>query len=350
VAGWSSETLQFEAAASDPRDRLDKLVVALLERAGRPASRSTVQRWIANGHVLVNEKPARAGASVLAGSVIAITPGAPEATTATPDASIALEVVYEDAHLIVINKPAGLVVHPARGHADGTLVNALLARGDFDRASADPRDPVGHLRPGIVHRLDKGTSGLLVVAKDAETREALKAQFARHAIEREYVAIALGEAKDATFDTLHGRHPTDRLRFTSLVTEGRRAVTHVRVLERIGRAEAAGARSRRGAPAKASGCIASLVACRLSTGRTHQIRVHLAERARTPILGDPLYSRAPKEAALAAIAEELGRQALHARVLGFIHPATGNAVRWESPMPADMERALGELRALGHGG
>jgi 23S rRNA pseudouridine1911/1915/1917 synthase len=203
-------------------------------------------------------------------------------------------------------------------------VNGLLARGGFERAGADPRDPEGHLRPGIVHRLDKGTSGLLVVAKDAPTREALKALFAAHDIEREYVAVVVGIAKSATYDTLHGRHPTDRLRFTSRAPGGRRAVTHVRVLERLG--------------------AATLVACRLDTGRTHQIRVHLAEQGGTPILGDPLYGRTPRDAALRALAEVLGRQALHARVLGFVHPATGVAMRWESALPEDIERVLRVLR------
>jgi 23S rRNA pseudouridine1911/1915/1917 synthase len=177
-----------------------------------------------------------------------------------------------------------------------------------------------------VHRLDKDTSGLIVVAKDAETREALKALFARHDIEREYVAIVVGVAKDATFDTLHGRHPTDRLRFSTRVTAGRRAVTHVRVLERLGGA--------------------TLVGCRLDTGRTHQIRVHLAEVGKTPILGDTLYGKPPRDPALRAIAEALGRQALHARLLGFRHPATGEHLRLESAMPADMASAVEALRAL----
>jgi 23S rRNA pseudouridine1911/1915/1917 synthase len=316
----------FVAGASDPRDRLDKLVVRLLAGQGVTESRAAVQRWIEHGRVLVDGKVARASAAVPAGATVEVDPEPPPATTAEPDASITLTVVHEDAHLLVIDKPAGLVVHPARGHESGTLVNALLARGGFERAGADPLDPEGHLRPGIVHRLDKGTSGLLVVAKDAPTREALKALFAKHAIEREYVAIVAGTPVDATIDTLHARHPTDRLRFTSRTDTGRRAVTHVRVLERF------------------TG--AALVACRLDTGRTHQIRVHLAERAGTPILGDPLYGRPPKEARLKALAEQLGRQALHARVLGFVHPATGEKVRWESPLPADIEAVLRALRAL----
>ncbi|MDI3283092.1 RluA family pseudouridine synthase [Polyangium sp. 15x6] len=317
-------TSSFEASATDPRDRLDKLVVRLLETSGTAASRAAVQRWIENGRVLVDGKPGRASMAVAAGARIDVTPEPPEPTRAEPDASIKLAVVYEDAHLVVVDKPAGLVVHPAKGHASGTLVNALLGRGGFERAGADPRDPEGHLRPGIVHRLDKDTSGLLVVAKDAETREALKERFAKHDIEREYVAVVVGEAKEATFETLHGRHPTDRLRFSTHVREGKRAVTRVHVLERLGPA--------------------TLVACRLETGRTHQIRVHLSERGKTPILGDALYGKPPRDPGLRAIAESLGRQALHARVLGFEHPATGNRLHFESPIPADMARAIEALR------
>jgi 23S rRNA pseudouridine1911/1915/1917 synthase len=319
--------LSFLAAPGDPRDRLDRLVVALLARSGRAESRATVQRWIDHGKVLVDGRPARASAAIPEGALVEVSPEPPPVTTAEPDATISIQVVHEDAHLLVIDKPAGLVVHPARGHERGTLVNALLGRGGFDRAGADPRDPAGHLRPGIVHRLDKGTSGLLVVARDEATREALKALFATHTIEREYLAVVAGDAKDATIDTLHARHPTDRLRFTSRTTVGRRAVTHVRVLERL-----AGA---------------TLVACRLDTGRTHQIRVHLAERAGTPILGDPLYGRPARDPALRALAESLGHQALHAHVLGFVHPATGHAVRWTSPLPDDVEACLHALRAGG---
>jgi 23S rRNA pseudouridine1911/1915/1917 synthase len=317
-------TFTFEVQREDPRERLDKLVVALLGREGVSASRAAVQRWIEHGRVEVDGKAARASITVPAGARVRVEPEPPEPTSAEPDPSIALRVVFEDAHLLVIDKPAGLVVHPAKGHARGTLVNALVARDGFERVAADPRDPIGRLRPGIVHRLDKGTSGLLVVAKDEPTREALKALFARHAIERAYVALVVGRAEDATIDTLHGRHPTDRLRFTTRVASGKRAVTRVRVLTRL-----AGA---------------TLVECTLETGRTHQIRVHLAERMGTPVLGDPLYGKPPADPALRALSERLGHQALHARLLGFVHPATGRAVRWESPLPADFERALEELR------
>lgn len=315
----------FECAASDPHDRLDKLVVKLLERAGQPASRAEVQRWIEHGRVLVDGAPGRVAAKVAVGARVEVSPEPPAASEAVPDASVVFRVVHEDAHLIVVDKPAGLVVHPARGHATGTLVNGLLARGGFDRAPIDPRDPAGHLRPGIVHRIDKGTSGLLVVAKDAATREALKALFARHAIEREYVAVVVGRAADATITTLYGRHRSDRLRFTSNTDTGKVAVTHVRAIEELG--------------------AATLVSCRLETGRTHQIRVHLAERGGTPILGDPLYGKMPQDPTLRAAGAALGRQALHARVLGFVHPGTGRPVRWESPLPDDLARCLAALRA-----
>jgi 23S rRNA pseudouridine1911/1915/1917 synthase len=316
--------LCFTVEPGSPRDRLDKLVVHLLQGAGRAESRATVQRWIERGRVLVDGRVMRASAAVGVGASVEVRPEVAEASVAEPDASISLRVVYEDEQLIVIDKPAGLVVHPARGHERGTLVNALLARGGFERLPLEA-DAGGYLRPGIVHRLDKGTSGLMVVAKDAATREALKELFARHDIDREYVALVAGVGKDATYDTLHGRHPTDRLRFTSRVTRGRRAITHVRVLERLGPA--------------------TVVACRLETGRTHQIRVHLAERAATPILGDPIYSRPPRDPALRALAEELGHQALHARVLGFVHPTTGARVRWEAPLPDDLAKAIERLRS-----
>lgn len=317
----TTEPFSFELARGERRERLDKLVVKHLGEV----SRATVQRWIEHGRVLVDGAEARASVMVHPGSRVEVRPEPPEPTTAVPDASVELVIAHEDEHLIVIDKPAGLVVHPARGHATGTLVNGLLARGGFERAPSDPRDPEGYLRPGIVHRIDKDTSGLLVVAKDAPTREALKALFTAHTIEREYRAIVVGEAKDETIVSMHGRHPTQRLRFTSVLLQGKRAVTHVRVLERFEGA--------------------TLVACRLETGRTHQIRVHLSERAKTPILGDALYGKPPRDALLRALSEGLGRQALHAAVLGFVHPITGERLRFESPLPEDMARALAELRA-----
>jgi 23S rRNA pseudouridine1911/1915/1917 synthase len=177
-----------------------------------------------------------------------------------------------------------------------------------------------------VHRLDKGTSGILVVAKDEPTREGLKALFARHDIERAYLALVAGRAIDRTYETLHGRHRTDRLKFTTNVAKGKRAVTHVRVVERLG------------------ADLATLVECRLETGRTHQIRIHLSECAKTPVLGDPLYGKPTRNAWLDSIAEKLGRQALHATVLGFVHPTTGEKLLFRREPPADFMAALRALR------
>jgi len=332
---WAVEA----AALGGPRarERLDRFVVRRLQADGARATRADVQRAIDEGRVLVDGAASRSAAVVKPGARVEYVAAPPPPSRATPDASVELRVIFEDAHLLVIDKPAGLVVHPSRGHAQGTLVNGLLARPSFARARAtateapghdgehgEHDDPIARDRPGIVHRLDKGTSGLLVVAKDGATREGLKALFQTHDIEREYVALVEGAVSATTFDTLHGRHATDRLKFTTRVRSGKRAVTHVRPLERLG--------------------AASLVACTLETGRTHQIRVHLAECAKAPIVGDPLYGRAPRDPRLAELARSLDHQALHARVLGFVHPRTGRAMRWESPLPIDLARLVEALR------
>lgn len=307
--------------------RLDAWLVERLGQEGLPASRSSIQLWIEHGRVRVEGVQVRKGATrIKTGATVEVTPEPPPPSDAIADPTVQIDVVWEDPHLLVVNKPAGLVVHPARGHASGTLVNGLLARGGLDEDNADPRDPAGRQRPGIVHRIDKDTSGLLVVARTPEAREGLKALFSRHDIERLYRAVVVGEARDATYDTLHGRHPTDRLRFSTRVTEGRRAVTHVRVLESFGGR-------------------ASLVACTLETGRTHQIRVHLAECGHTPVLGDPLYGAKGKDALLTRITNKLQRHWLHAAVLGFVHPITGAHLRFESPDPPELAAALAELRA-----
>jgi 23S rRNA pseudouridine1911/1915/1917 synthase len=269
---------------------------------------------------------------VRTGAVVEVEPGARLPTAAEPDASVALAILYEDEHLVVVNKPAGLVVHPARGHWSGTLVNGLLARPGFERPASDPQDVQGALRPGIVQRLDKDTSGVLVVAKTEPAREGLKAQLAAHETERRYLALTLGVPRAGRIETHHGRDPRSRLRFTSLVPGGKLAVTNVGVRETL-----AGGR-------------AALVECRLETGRTHQIRVHLAERTKTPIFADSLYGTAPRDPELRAIAERLGRHALHAEILGFRHPQSGEALRFVAPLPDDFEAALAGLRGLGSSG
>lgn len=335
--------------------RLDRFLASTLSAMEDGPSRTELQRWIENGSVWVDGVVKKASEKLKEGSRIVVEPEEAPRSEALADDRVQFNVVHIDDALIVIDKPAGLVVHPARGHETGTLVNGLLARGIFDppdgddeidarpsisfRAVApvngpaiDIRMPDGtpadldRTRPGIVHRLDKGTSGLMVVARHPRAREKLKEQFAEHSIEREYVALCVGVVAQKTFETLHGRHPKDRMRFSSKVKTGKRAVTHVRPLEKFGKH-------------------ATYVACRLETGRTHQIRVHLSDNG-TPILGDPLYGKPPKSEALKSAAASIDRPALHARVLGFIHPMTGEKMRFESEPPADFQLALTMLRAI----
>lgn len=309
--------LEFVVAEDEAGERLDKVCAARFASEG--ISRSTVARLCREGAVTLGGVTAKPASKVRAGDVVVLTVPEPEPLQAIPQA-IPLRILYEDETLIVIDKPPGLVVHPARGHPNGTLVNAILHHADVEDDET--------LRPGIVHRLDKDTSGVLVVAKTAVAREGLKTQFQAHTIERIYLAITVGVPPErVTFDTLHGRHPTDRLRFTTRVREGKRAVTHVKVIERFGRN------------------VAALVQCTLETGRTHQIRVHLAE-AGYPVLGDRLYGRRPSDPRVREIAERLGRQALHAQVLGFEHPVTHCWMRFESPLPMDFQAAVDALRAL----
>ncbi|HTM45424.1 MAG TPA: RluA family pseudouridine synthase [Polyangiaceae bacterium] len=305
-------------------ERVDKVLSLLTPEV----SRATAQRWIKEGRVLLNGHACTASDRVAAGSVVEWTAGPAPISNAEPDASVPFEVVYDDEHLLVVNKPAGVVVHPARGHIKGTLVSGLLARGGFEQLSADPRDAHGSLRPGIVHRLDKGTSGLLVVARSDAAREGLKTQLQARTVRREYLAITVGVPGLSHIETQYGRHPKSRLRFTSLIRTGKPAITNVQLIERL-----AGGR-------------AALVQCRLQTGRTHQIRVHLAEQAKSPVFADALYGGVPKDAALRPVADQLGRQALHAHTLGFVHPITGQRLDFSAALPADMDAALAALRRL----
>jgi 23S rRNA pseudouridine1911/1915/1917 synthase len=322
--GSGADAVRLIVPPEHAGERLDKVISRLLP----DTSRATVQRWIAESRVRVNGQSCRARDHVQAGSVIEVEPGPQPASDAQPDAGVVFGVLYEDAHLIVVDKPAGLVVHPARGHAGGTLVNGLLARPGFVRPPGDPLDPQAALRPGIVHRLDKDTSGVLVIAKDSPTREGLKQQLSVHSVERVYLALTSGVPQSTALRTQHARHPRSRLRFTSRTERGRPAVTHVRTVEVLARGRAA------------------LVECRLETGRTHQIRVHLSERTATPLLADALYGKPVAEPEVRAIADQLGRQALHASVLGFRHPVTGEPMRFVAELPDDFRSALESLRKI----
>jgi 23S rRNA pseudouridine1911/1915/1917 synthase len=288
-------------------------------------SRERLKALIGQGQVSGPDgQPWRDPARRLAGGeAFAVTVPAP-APAEAPAQAIALSVAYEDAHLIVIDKPAGLVVHPACGHADGTLVNALLHHCQGQLSGIG-----GVARPGIVHRIDKDTSGLLVAAKTDPAHEGLARQFKAHSVERLYRAVALGWPRLAAgrVESWLARAPGDRRRVVSVEQgQGKYAVTHWRVVERL-----AGA---------------ALVEARLETGRTHQVRVHMASIGH-PLVGDATYGKGAARALGAA--HGFARQALHAATLGFDHPVTGARLRFEAPMPRDMMDLVAALaRQSGH--
>ena len=296
--------------------RLDK---ALAEASG--LSRERVKALLGEGRITLDGQPAPgASAKTVAGAHFAIAvPPAAEAQAA-PQA-IPLTVVYEDDDLIVIDKPAGLVVHPAAGNPDGTLVNALLHH------CGDSLSGIGGVaRPGIVHRIDKDTSGLLVVAKNDAAHEGLARQFADHSIERAYLAVVNGHPVPpaGTVAARIGRSDANRKKMAVLSPDssrGKHAVTHYKTLKLM------------------NNC--ALVECRLETGRTHQVRVHMASIGHA-LLGDPTYGR--PHAKLRPVLSALGfrRQALHAAVLGFVHPGSGETIRFESELPLDMRELIDE--------
>ena len=323
----------FDAAAAseDAGARLDQFLAARFS----DISRSRLKQLIEAGNVTRREEKIRdANTRVKSGEVYQIRVPAP--LPAKPQAQdIPLVIVHEDNDLIVIDKQAGLVVHPAAGNPDGTLVNALIAHCGPSLSGLG-----GEARPGIVHRLDKDTSGLLVAAKNDRAMHSLARQFEHHTVERAYHAVVWGAPRvsEATVEGEIGRNPFDRKRMAVLRGGGKRARTHYRVLERFGDSERP---------------FASLVECRLETGRTHQIRVHLAHLGH-PLIGDPTYGRArqvprPKspeqERAFAAV-REFPRQALHAYLLGFKHPTTQKQLRFESAWPVDLAKLIGRLRGL----
>ncbi len=297
--------------------RLDK---ALAEATG--LSRARVQGLIEEGRVDVAGKTATsASAKVAAETPFRIILAAAMPAAAQPEA-IPLVIAYEDQHLVVVDKPAGMVVHPAVGNITGTLVNALLhhCRGQLSGIN-------GVARPGIVHRIDKDTSGLLVVAKSDAAHEGLAAQFAAHTVHRRYIAVCAGHPSptEGTIDARIGRSDADRKKMTVLPnnsSRGKSAVTHYKVIRRLEDAD--------------------VIECRLETGRTHQVRVHCASIGH-PLLGDPAYGRTPKQ--LRPVLERLGfaRQALHAAELGFQHPLTGEMVQFRSNLPQDMAELIDEL-------
>jgi 23S rRNA pseudouridine1911/1915/1917 synthase len=291
--------------------------MALASLAG--ISRSQARRWIDAERVWLNRRPCRASQPVQLGDALEADPPEALPSSLQPEA-LPLRVLYEDADLIVIDKPAGLVVHPAPGHATGTLVNALLHH------CRDLSGVGGISRPGIVHRLDRGTSGAMVVAKHDESHRGLARQFHDHSIERIYRALVRGlpGAESGRIERSVGRHPRDRKRMSVRSRSARSAATAWRVLRRFRASER------------------SWLELRPETGRTHQLRVHLAS-AGLPIEGDPVYGRARRGSGASGL--QLERPALHAAVLGFTHPLRGERLRFEAPLPADLDRALAALDA-----
>jgi len=329
-----AQTLEALAGEGHAGWRLDRFLAASLP----DFSRSRLQQLLEGGAVSLGDQQKvtikDANHRVKPGENYQVT--VPPAAPATPQGQdIPLEVVYEDKDLIVINKPAGLVVHPAAGNPDGTLVNALIAHCGTKNLAIG-----GEARPGIVHRLDKDTSGLLVAAKTERAMASLAKQFANHTIERAYHALVWGapREREGRIESQIGRSPFDRKRMTVLRGGGKEARTRYRTVEKFGLPERP---------------FASLIECRLETGRTHQIRVHLTHLGH-PLIGDPQYGRShtaprakdPTEERAYTAAAEFSRQALHAFVLGFQHPSLHKTLRFESPWPADFADLVAALRGL----
>ncbi len=305
--GVNGELLQLVVDPADEGDRLDRYVAGKAPDLSRTYARYLIE----NARVLLNNRQARPSASVRAGDVVTVQLPEPQPAGLLAEA-IPLQIVYEDDDVVVIDKPAGMVVHPAPGHERGTLVNALIARYPEMAIGGD-------LRPGIVHRLDRDTSGLLVAARNDRALRSLQAQQQARRMLKIYLVVVEGRMHEAegVIDAPIARHPTDRVRM-AVVAGGRPARTHWRVLEELGEY--------------------TLLEARLETGRTHQIRVHCASHNR-PVLADPLYGPKRPRATFG-----LTRQFLHAHRLGFALPSSGEWVEFTSPLPTDLEAALTRLR------
>ena len=301
-------------AADIPSDLAGMRLDQALARLFPQHSRNRLQHWVREGRVTLDDGPADAKRKVYGGERVSVVPEPPPAETAFRPEAIDLPVVYEDETLLVIDKPAGMVVHPGSGNWEGTMLNALL-----HHAPQLERVP----RAGIVHRLDKETSGLMVVAKTLTAQTDLVRQLQARTVRRHYLALVHGELTGGGLvDAPIGRHPTKRTRM-AVVEGGREARTQYAVVERLPEC--------------------TLVECRLETGRTHQIRVHMASIGH-PLVGDPVYG---KRRARHPVLDAFTRQALHAFRLGLLHPADGRPMQWEAPLPDDFEGLLAALRGAG---
>jgi 23S rRNA pseudouridine1911/1915/1917 synthase len=331
-AGAAPQRHRLIVAPADGGERLDRYLALRLAGGIDGLSRSRLKALIEAGHIAIGSRetlqPVREPSrKVKAGEIIEIF--LPEAEPATPlPQAIALTILYEDDDLLVLDKPAGLVVHPAPGNPDMTLVNALLAHCGPSLSGIG-----GVKRPGIVHRLDKDTSGIMVVAKNDVTHQTLSAAFARHDIERGYKALVWGAPSPPAglIEGNIGRSPLNRKKMAIVKGGGKPAATRYKVEQRFG---------------PPGNVLASLVDCELLTGRTHQVRVHLASKGH-PLVGDPLYGRARKKPkgweSEAAILNAFSRQALHAYRLGFAHPKGGKMLRFQSAFPNDLKELIEAL-------
>lgn len=303
--------MEFFTAAPE-EDEIGKRIDVYISSFRDDLSRSQVQKLIENGKITINGKETKNNYKLHKNDIIEIEIPDPEPLDIVPE-DIPLDICYEDKDIIIINKPQGMVVHPAPGHYSGTIVNAIMYHCGDDLSGIN-----GCMRPGIVHRIDKDTSGIIVIAKSDSAHKSLAEQLACHSITRKYYAIVTGNLKEdtGTIDKPVGRNPKDRKKM-AVVEGGRRAVTHYKVLERFGGKY-------------------TLIEAQLETGRTHQIRVHLASIGH-PLLGDTVYGSEKQPF-------KLQGQVLHAKVLGFIHPSTGEYVEFESPLPEYYEKLILKLR------
>ena len=325
LAAMNAETLQARVGSEGAGERLDRFLAAALAGFSRSRLKNLVESGrVSLGGAAVTDPAMR----VKPGQVFTLAVPPPETATPEPQA-MDLDIRFEDEHLLVLDKPAGLVVHPAPGNPDGTLVNALLAHCGASLAGIG-----GVKRPGIVHRLDKDTSGLMVVAKNEAAHRALARDFASHAVTRAYQAVVWGvpQPKSGEISGRIGRNPRDRKKMAVVSSRGKPAMTRYKVL-------------------KAFGTKAALVECRLATGRTRQIRVHMTAKGH-PLIGDASYGK-QSQSRLAALPEKarkaaasLGRQALHAYLLGFRHPASGEYLEFRSRLPKDISKLVTSLDVI----
>lgn len=307
VEDFEDEKLEWVAGPADAKERIDKYAKTQL---GEEVSRSQIQLWIEAGDLVVNDAPVKANYKLAEGDRVVLTIPEAEPTEIEPE-DLPLDIYYEDGDVIVVNKARGMVVHPAPGHASGTLVNALMHH------CQDLSGINGELRPGIVHRIDKDTSGLIMAAKNDKAHASLAAQLKAHTVTRKYYALVHGNVShdQGTVDAPIGRDPHDRKMYTVIERNSKHAVTHFQVVERFGDY--------------------TLLELKLETGRTHQIRVHMKFIGH-PLVGDPLYGRSK--------GIKMDGQALHAAVLGFDHPEDGRYLEFSAPIPSDMEEVLQSLR------